>query len=110
MKYIVDSINISEKRALPYGYDIVGLYRDGEWEGRGNFCGWYATEYRVDSVLLAYYVIKAQLANQKGEHEKEVVIEDPKPFTFSIHSCMSERCFDALNDEEAIFKFFAEEW
>lgn len=39
MKYIVDSIYIPEKRALPYGYDIVGLYRDGKWEGKGNFCG-----------------------------------------------------------------------
>lgn len=35
---------------------IIGLFKQCATDGRGNFCGYYASEYYIDTELYAYYI------------------------------------------------------
>ena len=54
MKFYVNQVDIPKEDRTPIHIDVpegkdirdidvryVGLFRGREWEGRGNFCGWY---------------------------------------------------------------------
>ena len=67
MKFYVNQVDIPKEDRTPIHIDVpegkdirdidvryVGLFRGREWEGRGNFCGWYGGEYYKDTTLVAY--------------------------------------------------------
>ena len=71
------------------------LFSDFHFEGEGNFCGWYAVEYGVNSKIIAY-------ADGREVVAKEEVFEKVE-----IRSVYTGTPFDAENDEAAI-KYFKE--
>lgn len=95
------------------GKELVGLYRGGTWVGKGNFCGWYATEYMEDTVLLAYFKTDSPHANRDYLRKRIIsshVIDDPKPRRLDIYSCITERTLEAENDEAAVRKFLSRDF
>lgn len=56
---------------LPYGQSIIGLFKQCSTDGRGNFCGYYGSEYYIDTELYAYYV-----ADCKGRYCPEARISN----------------------------------
>lgn len=60
---------------LSYGQSIIGLFKQCSTEGRGNFCGYYGSEYYLNTVMYAYYV-----ADCKGRYCPEARIS---PITIS---------------------------
>ena len=110
MKYKINEVS---RLALGAENTCIGLFsEDSKWDGRGNFCGWYGVELYTNATLLAYYEIdlKGGLHRQKGyKHLNEVVL-NKKFEEIIIGSCYWEHILEAENDEEAIKKFFAEDF
>ena len=105
-------INQVSRLALGAEHTCIGLFSaDSSWKGEGNCCGWYAAELYIHGTLLAYYEIKnGGLYSPKGhEHIKEVVL-NKKFDEIIIGSCYWESILNADNDEDAIKKFFNEEF
>jgi hypothetical protein len=97
---------------VEYGYDVVGLFSKCEHEGRGSFCGWYASEYYLDTKLYAYYV-----AGGTGIYAPEkrvsdiVVLEQPIEYDeVQIGSCVWTKVIKAKNIDDAINKFKNAKW
>lgn len=106
MKYKINQATIE----FPSKHDCVGLFSyDSKWEGRGNFCGWYGIEYYIDGTLIAYYEIDKQMIwSPKGHKHLSEVVCNKKFKEMMISSCYWEVEIEADNDEEAIKKFFSE--
>lgn len=106
MKFYINKIHCLSNR----DYQVIGLFTNGEWEGEGNFCGWYSAEYYKNTTLLAYYCIKEDdELFLKGPHTKEKVIKTYYP-KIEIDSCYCEKILEAKNEDEAIKKFFNEDF
>lgn len=44
---------------LPENHNVadrhaIGLFDSNDWKGEGSYCGWYSTEYYLDTTLIAY--------------------------------------------------------
>lgn len=94
-----------------YGNDLIGLFGDRQWDGRGNFCGWYGAEYYLNTELFAYYV--AEGANYRPEKRiSDVTVCDTpiKCKEIAIGSCYWEYEIEAETVEEAIEKFRNAQW
>lgn len=91
----------------------IGLFDSNKWDGRGSFCGYYGSEYYLDTTLLVYGV---QL-NQGGKPY------DPKaPFEGGIYeayehydeimigSGLWEQKIEADSVEEAVDIFITRSW
>lgn len=100
-----DDKYIIQKKYLPK-LDIskrcIGLFKECEWDGEGNFCGWYAREYYKNTVLYAYYV-----KDEKGKRIGDIVVLD-KPIAYEkLYTVSDMGCtrMEANTIEEAIEYF-----
>lgn len=106
MKYFVNKIYYGSPEV-----ETIGLFTDDNWSGEGSFCGWYGSEYYNDTTLLAYYTIPdTHMYSPKGHKHIEEKIVNEYYKKISIGSCMWTLILEADNDEEAIKKFFNEEF
>lgn len=113
MKYSVNKIKIKESS---WTKNYIGLFRGTpEYTGEGSFCGYYAVEYFNNAFLLAQYsresgIQSAKMYNPKGQPHAEESIVKKYIKKIPIGSGMWTKTFEAKDDEEAIRKFFAEEY
>lgn len=92
--------------------DMIGLFGERGFEGRGNCCGWYAAEYYTNTELYAHYFADVSGLYSPEKRVSEVTVHDPaiKYDEVSIGSCYWERYIEAETLEEAIEKFKNAEW
>lgn len=92
----------------------IGLFDSNKWDGRGNFCGYYGSEYYLDTNLLAYGVQLDKLCeiyNPKSPFNGGFFSNVNKHFDeIKIGSGMWERKFTANSIEEAIEIFRTQSW
>lgn len=111
MKFYVNMF-YPDKIGFPnvYPNDYIGLFTQCETKGEGNWCGYYAFEYYLDTTLLAYYE-----AESSGLYRPEARIGDVKMHNkhypkISIGSHMWTYVIEAENVDEAVEKFKNAEW
>lgn len=93
--------------------DMIGLFGECVYEGRGYFCGWYAAEYYLDTELHAHYFADRDYGFHSPEKRiTEVTVHNPsiKYNEVLIGGAYWERYIDAETLEEAIEKFKNGEW
>lgn len=108
MKYKINRVEIEGCQR-----ERIGLFsEDSKWEGRGNFCGWYGVELYTHGTLLAYYEIDRQFSiySPKGHKHHNNVVVNEQFEEMMIGSGLWEDTLEAENDEEAIKKFFKEDF
>lgn len=96
---------------IPYPQMVIGLFDQCETEGRGNFCGYYGSEYYLNTKLYAYYVAEGGL--YQPEKRISDVMKPVSPFIYDevqIGSHMWTYVIEAETVEEAIVKFTNAEW
>ncbi len=91
---------------------MIGLFGEHKWDGRGNFCGWYGAEFYLNTELYAHYFTEGGILYAPEKRVSEVVIHNPavKYDEVMIGSCYWERYIDAETPEEAIDKFRDGDW
>ena len=111
MVFYINEVYLPES---DWNHQCIGLFDSNNWEGSGNFCGWYARECYINTRLLAYG-IQLKPGNK---------LYDPKyPFDggfcenhnkyyerITIGSCYWERKLEADSIEEAIEMFKNQTW
>lgn len=53
MTFYVNQVHLPES---DWHHQFIGLFDNNEWDGRGSFCGYYGTEFYLNTTLLAYGV------------------------------------------------------
>lgn len=112
-KFYVNEVHDGKlTNGLQYGQSIIGLFRQCETDGRGNFCGYYGSEYYVETELYAYYVADCKGVYRPEARISELVICDPriKYHEVRIGSHMWTKVIEARNVEEAIELFDNAKW
>lgn len=97
---------------LPYGQSIIGLFEQCETDGRGSFCGYYGSEYYLDTKLYAYYVADCKGVYRPEARISELTICNPviKYREVQIGSHMWTQVIEAGTIDEAIELFRDAEW
>lgn len=90
MKYTINQVRDNDTK-------YVALFAEHEFEGKGNFCGWYGAEFYTDARMIAF--CKGERIPENIQNCNEVYRE------VQIWSCIVEQPFEANNDKEAIDKF-----
>ena len=54
MKFYINSV----PQKGDWNNNCIGLFTNNQWTGEGNFCGYYSSEYFLDTTLLAYGIQK----------------------------------------------------
>lgn len=92
--------------------DMIGLFGDRVYEGCGNCCGWYATEFYTNTELYAHYFADGSGLYSPKKRVSEVTVHNPaiKYDKVTIGSGYWERYIAAETLEEAIEKFKKGEW
>lgn len=108
MEFYVNEV--SEKST--YNQTCIGLFLDNKWVGEGNYCGWYSTEYYLDTVLLAYGIQN----RHKGHYDSKLPFDggfyNSNQYYEKIHigSIYFEKKIIADSIEEAIEIFKNQSW
>ena len=109
MKFYINQVTTEDS---DWEHQCIGLFTNNEWKGVGNFCGYYAAEYYLNTILIAYGV---QIRN--GNY-----IYDPLyPFKYCkkisknyneilIGSNLWEETFEAINVIDALNIFYKQQW
>lgn len=113
MKFYVNEVYDQElHKGLKYGRSVIGLFSQSKTDGRGNFCGYYGSEYYINTTLYAYYE-----ADCKGVYAPEkrtsgvVTLAQPIDYQeIQIGSHMWTNVIEAETIEEAIELFGKAEW
>lgn len=95
-----------------YGQFIIGLFRQCKTDGRGNFCGYYGTEYYLNGELYAYYVTENTVIYKPEARLGDVtVLKEPIRYQeVQIGSHMWTNVIEASSIEEAIDLFKNAKW
>jgi hypothetical protein len=95
-----------------YGENLIGLFGEKQWDGRGNFCGWYGVEYYLNTEAFAHYVADCSRLYRPEKRISDVTVCDPpiKCKEIQIGSCYWEYKIEAETVEEAIEKFKNAQW
>lgn len=88
-----------------WGTSYVGLFTEENWEGRGDFCGWYGVELFHNTTLLAFYQYEDNGSYSPKKKKSDVHICKIFFPEVVIGSGMWTKTIMAESDEEAIEKF-----
>lgn len=126
MKFYVNQVDIPKEDRTPIHIDVpegkdirdidvryVGLFRGREWEGRGNFCGWYGGEYYKDTTLVAYgiQVVNRNALAMHGPFNGGFYDNVNKHYDeIGIGSIYWEKVIEANSVEEAVEIFKSQKW
>jgi len=112
MKFYVNKFYDDSVKKVAYENSLIGLFEQCKTDGRGSFCGYYGSEFYLNTRLIAYYT-----AETKGCYTPEkrigdiVVCDEPKRYDeVLIGSHMWTKVIEADSLEEAIQKFLRFEW
>ena len=47
-------VNQAQAPLSDWEHQCIALFDGNKWAGEGNFCGYYAAEYYLDTTILAY--------------------------------------------------------
>lgn len=84
---------------------MVGLFDASNFEGRGNFCGWYGVELYTNTNVLAYYPFNDTSPVNFKNNPGSVVVKTRHYDEIAIGSVYWQKTIEAVSDEEAIEKF-----
>ena len=94
-----------------YDKTYIGLFTDTNWSGEGDFCGWYGAEFYNNTTLLAYYIIEnPHIYKPRGSKHLDEKICNEYYNKIGIGSGFWTLPLKAISDEEAIQKFFNEDY
>ena len=110
MKFYVNEIHSVPES--DWYHQCMGLFTDNEWEGEGNFCGWYSAEYYLDTTLIAYGI--QLLEGNRGYDPfypfSEVKYVNQHYDKIAIRSIIGQESFEANDIEEALKIFSEQNW
>ena len=109
MKFYINEVQTKDS---DWNHRCIGLFTNNEWNGAGNFCGWYAIEYYTNTTLLAYgiqnrsggWTYNSLYPFDKIEYKNEYYNEIP------IGSVIWEESFEAKDIDEALEIFSQQKW
>ena len=110
MTFYINKIHIDDSN---WKDEYIGLFNDHEWEGQGNFCGWYGQEFFKNTTLIAYGIQTGRRFNMylpKYPFDGGFKIVNQYYDEIGIGSCFYTRSFEADSVEEAIKIFKNQEW
>lgn len=110
MTFYINQVNLPES---DWTHRCIGLFDSNEWDGRGNFCGYYASEYYCNTNLIAYGVQLIdgnRIYNPKNLFDGGFKVVNRHYDEIMIGSGMWERTFEADTVEEAIEIFRTQSW
>lgn len=115
MRFYVNELRdnqLREKLGVKWPYNIIALFGEYEWDGVGNFCGWYGAEYFLDTKVYAYYIADATHFYDPKQRVSDVTVCNPclEYERVGIGSCSWTTVIEADSVEEAIEKFKNFEW
>ena len=107
-------VNQAQAPLSDWEHQCIALFDGNKWDGEGNFCGYYAAEYYLDTTILAYGI----------QLRKGCTIYNPKaPFDggffenvnahfnkVPIGSALWEVKIEANSVEEAVRIFKSQSW
>lgn len=98
--------------SLPYGHSIIGLFKQCSTDGRGNFCGYYGSEYYLNTEMYAYYVADCEGIYRPEARISEVTVCDPaiEYREVEIGSHMWTKVIESDTVDAAIGLFKAANW
>lgn len=111
MKFYINALN-DRSLGSSYSTDIIGLFDSNEWKGSGNECGWYGSEYFLNTNLVAYFVQNnkdGQPYNPKTKYDEFYTINKFYEKA-SIGSMIWTKEIEANSKEEAIEIFKNQKW
>lgn len=103
--YPEDSLGVEKTNE---GTEYYGLFDSNNWDGIGNFCGWYSLEYYKNTNMLAYMI---RYSNSTGTYA--MVKEYMRHYDqIAIGSIYLQKEIEAGSVKEAIeiFKKQYEKW
>lgn len=109
MKFYINQV---ETRDSSWDYQCIGLFTNNEWQGEGNFCGYYGSEYYLNTTLIAYG-IQAKTGNYPYDPLypfNYVKIVNSSYEKIQIGSDMWEESFECDNEIEALNIFAQQKW
>lgn len=113
MRFFVNEINDHYlTKGLEYGKHLIGLFRECKTEGRGNFCGYYSSEYYLNTELYAYYIAEyVNIYTPEARIGELIVPTEPIKYDeVQIGSDMWTSVILADNIKDAIKCFINAEW
>lgn len=111
MKFYINSLHDSQLGSS-WNSKIIGLFDNNEWQGEGSFCGWYGSEYFLNTNLIAYFIQEdrgGQPYNPKYKYNEFHVVNSHYDKA-NIGSGMWTIEIEATKKEEAIEKFKNQSW
>lgn len=105
-------VNSLESRSIKHmGQRIIGLFKQCRAEGRGNFCGYYASEYYLNTELYAYYEAELGVYRPEARVSKLTICDPAIKFDeVQIGSDMWTLVIEAETVDEAIELFANAAW
>lgn len=110
--YYVNAVSDYKLCDTDYGTEIIGLFDEHGFKGCGNFCGWYSSEWYLNTKLYAHYLADCSGLYRPEKRISEITIHDPaiEYDAVQIGSCYWETKIEAETLEEAIEKFKNADW
>lgn len=97
-KYYINRASLSDGQTIEGNTgEMMCLFSEKDWEGKGNFCGWYGVEFYNNAHIIAYCP-----GERIAENVKSVDVSFDKVI---IWSCIVEKSFEAENDAAAVEEF-----
>ena len=107
-------VNDVPKHSLAdWNHSVIGLFTNADWKGEGNFCGYYSSEYYLNTVLLAIGIQErngGMLYDPLAPFDGGFLVEKQYYEKIAIGSDMWTKSFFAENDDEAIEIFKKQKW
>lgn len=112
MKFYVNRLRDYEyDLKVSEGQIVIGLFKQCKTEGRGNFCGFYASELYLDTELYAFYISEDGVYNPEVRIGTVTVLDTPIKFKeVGIGSHLWTKVVEADTIEGAIVLFRMFEW
>ena len=109
MTFYINEVRVAES---DWDHSCIGLFDNHEWEGRGNWCGWYAMEYFKNVTLIAYGIQSghSSMYDSKRPFNGGFKIVNRYYDEIEIGSDMWTEKFKASSVEEAIHIFENLSW
>lgn len=103
---------------LPENHNVVdrhaiGLFDSNDWKGEGSYCGWYSTEYYLDTTLIAYgtqMIPSYEPTHVINPFDGDVTVVKQHYDKIGISSIYNEVEFEASFIEEALEIFKEQRW
>ena len=111
MRFYINSLD-DNKLGSSWSNKIIGLFDNNEWQGEGNFCGWYGCEYFLNTNLIAYFIQEDRGGKPYDPKSKynEFHVVNRYYGAASIGSRRWTIEIEAATKEEAIEKFKNQSW